>query len=152
MINCLIENLLSVANFQCHIMNNNLIDAMFSYPGIIDIYVQLIFWYGDRNIYWCARCKILLSLEVEFESSTFILYDLLLLEEGWSVGWVEKMFTNSTGMFLLFIKCFKPALKEPYRVLKCWINLLANIRYQGKSYQSTRGRVLIFFQYNKILH
>ena len=43
MISFLINYLLSVTKFEGHITNSDFLDAMFSAPGLIGIYVKIIF-------------------------------------------------------------------------------------------------------------
>ena len=57
MISCFINHLVSVANFQGHITNNELLDAMFAAPILIGIYVKIIIRYCNHSIYRFARCK-----------------------------------------------------------------------------------------------
>ena len=72
MINFLINHLWLVANFEGHIMNNDLLLAMIAAPGLIVIYVKILSWYGDHSIYQCGRCRRRLSWAFELEYLDFL--------------------------------------------------------------------------------
>ena len=101
-LSCLIIYLLSVANFEGHIMKNDLLDVVISDPWIIGIHVKILILHGDHNIYRCARVRIRLNWSVESKYLTFVCLWYAIFEGGVECRLDKKRFKNEIGIFLVY--------------------------------------------------